>query len=1053
MKPRLCSRIRSLAFALLLTFLVAPAPRAEPTGHPTFASPHASPIERSPTSDELYVANTPADTLDVVDTATRQVIARIPTGIDPVSVAVRPDGKEVWVSNHVSDNVSVIDVDPSSPTRYHVVATVTAWSDAEPWVTAFDEPTGIAFASDDKAYVALSSRNRIAVVDVATRLVTKQIQVYAQEPRAIAVRGDRLFVIPFESGNRTELSGCLDLSQPGCTFGLGILASNSNDAILTRNMVADIVRRPEAPDRDLFVYSTVDESPLFEVSSLGTLLYGIAVDSNGRVFIAQTEARNDANGLAGTEGDDLPEILNRMFLNQIVRVDCSSDCSSATVIDLEPAPPLVPLPGQQLATPFGIRLSDDDTTVVAVAAGSSRLFTMDAATGAVLGRTAVGRIPRGLALDSNPDGTPGTAWVLNAIANTVSVVDVSDATSPVEVQEIPLDDPTHPDVKEGRFAFNDASGSTTGTFSCASCHPDGNTDQLLWNLGARCITAGCDQAQPRTTMPIRGLRDTLPLHWDGVPGDPFGGINAELADSGQEAPPNCDTEHSCFRDLVNGAMSGTMCDQTACPTDENELGMPGAFDEAARDAMAVFLRSVPYPPARSRRLDDRFSALAAEGFRNFLIGVDEAHPGCSRAGACHSLPFWAGTNTNGTGFDAPTFRGMTDRHLLLPNGRAGMWALLQLTAVNDVQWDPSHGPDELYSWGMTFGSEAIPLVNRNSAGTGPFPLFQLFEEGSTGFSAAFGRQVTLDRTTANNRNADQTNALLDRLEQADDDGVVDLRADGTNLPAGPPLSLAYADGVYASVDGGSDPRTRAELMTSARRGDLVVTITARIGPNSDVEHPQPALWLPRNPDSPGRNKLQLIPELTETPTLTVRGRHVVDGAIVLIDGRAVPATVSCETGGTLPTCKNERLRIDLADFPVIGDRTLQVATPGGLLSNEVLVISHTCPEAQTFDSIECRLGVFAQAVEAAELGTLDKTLTRLIDRATEALALARVRQAEGRDQRVRRQLQSAAQRLRAFARRLDTSKGRDNVDAPARTELMDGAAQLRADILALRSTL
>ena len=36
-------------------------------GHPTFASPHASPIARSPTGSELYVVNTPADTLDVID--------------------------------------------------------------------------------------------------------------------------------------------------------------------------------------------------------------------------------------------------------------------------------------------------------------------------------------------------------------------------------------------------------------------------------------------------------------------------------------------------------------------------------------------------------------------------------------------------------------------------------------------------------------------------------------------------------------------------------------------------------------------------------------------------------------------------------------------------------------------------------------------------------------------------------------------------------------------------------------------------------------------------
>ena len=629
-------------------------------GKPRFASPNANPLARSPVLAELYVVNTAGDTLDVVDTGAGAVTARIPVGIDPVSVAVRPDGKEVWVSNHVSDTVSVVDVDPASPTRYQVVATVTAWSE-DGWVTDFDEPVGIAFASNAKAYVALSSRNRIAVVDVVTRTVTKQVHVLAQEPRAITVRGNRLYVIPFESGNTTELSGCFTLTDPGCTFNILDLASNSIDAILTRNMVADIVRRPGTPDRDLFVYDTADESTLFEVSGLGTLLYGLAVDSTGDVFVALTEARNDANGHMGTAGADLIDMGNRAFLNQIARVDCSAGCSDVTHIDLEPVPPADPAPGTQLATPFGIQVSGDDSTIVAVAAASSRLFTMDAATGTVLGRVDVGAIPRGLVLE-DAGGAPSVAWVLNAIEDSVSRVDISDPANPHETARIPLDDPTLPDVKRGEIRFNDANGSTTGTFACASCHPDGHTDQLLWNLGARCLTPGCDQTQPRVTMPIRGLRDTLPLHWDGTVGDPFGGINAAVADSGVMVPPNCTDEDSCFRDLVNGSMATTMCDQAACPNDQNELGLPGAFGEADRDAIAVFLRAVPYPPARSRRLDDHFSPLAAEGFRNFLIGVDNAHPGCSRARACHALPFWNGTNTSDTGFDAPTFRGLTDRH-------------------------------------------------------------------------------------------------------------------------------------------------------------------------------------------------------------------------------------------------------------------------------------------------------------------------------------------------------------------------------------------------------
>jgi len=138
-------------------------------GHPSMESPHANPIARY--NDRLFVANTPAGTLDVIDTKTRKILTRIPVGIDPVSVAVRPDGKEVWVSNHVSDSVSVIDTDPSSPTHLHVVATVQEF-DANTKATKFDEPVGIAFAGNEKAYVALSSENQIAVIDVASRKIT-----------------------------------------------------------------------------------------------------------------------------------------------------------------------------------------------------------------------------------------------------------------------------------------------------------------------------------------------------------------------------------------------------------------------------------------------------------------------------------------------------------------------------------------------------------------------------------------------------------------------------------------------------------------------------------------------------------------------------------------------------------------------------------------------------------------------------------------------------------------------------------------------------------------
>ena len=450
-------------------------------GHPVFASPHAKPIVIN--GSYAYVTNTPSDTVDVVAIASERVVARIDVGIAPVGLAVRPDGNEVWVAYHVSDSVSVIDTDPDSATFHQVIATIQD-IDAATLSTRFDEPVGIAFASNTKAYVTLSPSNQVAIVSGESYSVTGHLPIRAQDPRAITVQGNRLFVIPFESNNQSQLSGCTSEKIDGdiCTFD-AVEHVFSNNNVLSVNYDADIIKNPLLPDRDLYIINTADDTLLEVVNTVGTLLYGIAVDSGGRVFVSQTDARNTANGRAGTEKDGLEEMENRAFLNQVTMVDCQGlSCSEPVFYDLEPLPPSHPEPGMGLATPFGIQVSEDDSTLIVTAASSDKLFTMDANTGEVLGRTTVGSVPRGVALLADGDGKPTQGWVLNTVGNTVSVVDLTSLGNPTLKTTITMNDPTDAEVKKGRIAFNDANASSTGTFSCESSHPDGGTDQLIWVL-------------------------------------------------------------------------------------------------------------------------------------------------------------------------------------------------------------------------------------------------------------------------------------------------------------------------------------------------------------------------------------------------------------------------------------------------------------------------------------------------------------------------------------------------------------------------------------------
>ena len=871
-------------------------PRPATIGHPQFLSPHFKPIALH--RDALFVANTPADTVDVIDTKTGRFIKRIPVGIDPVSIAIRPDGKEAWVSNHISDSVSVIDTDPSSPSHLHVIATVQDF-DPKTRATKFDEPVGIAFANNKKAYVALSSENKIAVIDIASRKVTKHLSIPAQDPRAITVRNGKLFVLPFESNNKTQLSGGYKIDGDLVTFDAH-QHSIAHNNILSLGHVLDIIKHPRVPDKDLFVFDTETDRLVETVDTLGTLLYGLTTDSRGKVFIAQTDARNDANGRSGTKKHGLAEMENRAFLNQITSVAFQKNAAKKPhFIDLEPLPPLHPKPGQAFATPFAIEITPDDKTLVATAAGSDKLFTLDPSSGEVLGQVEVESTPRGIALKSKPDGSPSQAWVLNAVANSVSLVDVSNPAKPILKTTIPLDDPTPPVFKRGRIAFNTARASTTATYACASCHPDGHTDQLLWVLKTPIVSGG-NQIQPRSTMPIRGLRDTAPFHWDGIPGDPYGGNNSAKVRG--HTPPNSDPDkpESATRHLIDGALSSTMA-LVGDPKNGDDL-----LSSSERDDMARFLLSVPYPPAQKRAYDNVLSKRAEDGFELFHIkGNHEGKPQPNVCGDCHRMPFLVSTNTPGTGMDAPTWRGAYDRFLILPQGR------LNIIDFDFYRRIAERGIPERDMWRLSWRSK--PRFD---------PVWEMVLEGSTGYSGSLARQLTLNQETAKQT---LTYDLLPALEASAREEAIVLQVDALHEQES--LTLQFLKGRYFQVNGARRSFTREELIGLAEKGSFTGTFTARHGSQSGFTFPQPALWtLSSLHRQSGRQHFPILTQ--DQKSMSLNARHVTQDAHVIVNGRRVSATIKKDEA--------ESISIELDSLPPNGIHFLQVQNAQGLFSNDFI---------------------------------------------------------------------------------------------------------------------
>src|ERR1035437_428955 len=141
------------------------------------------------TLDWLYLVSTNANALVIVNKvgSNFQLVAKVPVGLTPLSLAIDDSVSFAYVSNYESNSVTVVDL-----SSYQPVATI-----ALPY--AF-QPFGIAVTPDGKkVYVATwfkgTSGTTVSVIDAATRTITKSITVGSFLNRiAMSPNGQELYV-------------------------------------------------------------------------------------------------------------------------------------------------------------------------------------------------------------------------------------------------------------------------------------------------------------------------------------------------------------------------------------------------------------------------------------------------------------------------------------------------------------------------------------------------------------------------------------------------------------------------------------------------------------------------------------------------------------------------------------------------------------------------------------------------------------------------------------------------------------------------------------------
>lgn len=539
-----CTLPGALVYALvaLLPSIGPSAAGAQP--FVAFESGHVRPLAMSLDGTRLFAVNTPDNRLEIFEvlSGTLVHVDSVPVGLEPVAVAARSNG-EVWVVNHLSDSISIVDVQATPP---RVARTLLVG----------DEPRDIVFANGtagERAYVTTARRGQNSPVppllstsgvgralvwafdpaNLGTTLTGAPLailELFGDTPRALAVSpdGNTVYAAVFHSGNQTTTvteggvcdggDGASSCNVFGFTMPGGLPAPNTSFDGTPQPEVGLIVKfdpisgewrdeldrnwndyvRFSLPDWDVFEISNTTLTSTGSVSGVGTINFNMTVNPvSGDLYVSNTEAINEVRfegpgSYVTTNGfkpvGEPASVRGRLHEARISIIDDLGNVTPRHLnkhIDYATVPSPVGTKDHSLATPLEMAITSDGQTLYVAAFGSQKIGVFD--TTALENDTFVPASADHIVLGGGGptgvvlDETNDRLYVATRFDNSISVIDTLTRT---EVAHVPLYNPEPANIVDGRPVLYDAyNTSSNGEASCASCHVFGDVDGLAWDLG------------------------------------------------------------------------------------------------------------------------------------------------------------------------------------------------------------------------------------------------------------------------------------------------------------------------------------------------------------------------------------------------------------------------------------------------------------------------------------------------------------------------------------------------------------------------------------------
>lgn len=399
------------------------------------APTHSTTISLDTLHKKVWSVNPDNNSVSLIDPLTNQMVAEVPTGKKPRTVAVDKDGN-AWVANQDAATITVISKAGS------LVRNIELPYGSRPFGICFDP-------LKDFVYVTLEATGELIKIDPVSGNILSSVDV-GRSPRGIAItsNGQKILVTQFISP-----------ADKG-------LVREVNAQTMTVSKVIELA---------------FDQTPDFEDRGRGVPNYlsSITISPDGKEAWVPSKKDNTARGLF-RDGQELT------FDNTVRTIVSKIDMATGTEIlsariDINDADMACAVEFSPYGNLAFVALQGNNKVEMVDVDYHSRLGSLDN----------TGLAPQGMTLSA--DGT--RLYVQNFMSRNVKVFNIEDIIlgnnqvgTAVDSLSTILTDSLSPEVLLGKQIFYNAEDERmtfAGYISCASCHLDGGSDERVWDFTDR----------------------------------------------------------------------------------------------------------------------------------------------------------------------------------------------------------------------------------------------------------------------------------------------------------------------------------------------------------------------------------------------------------------------------------------------------------------------------------------------------------------------------------------------------------------------------------------